>query len=78
MEILGRFNGQITIAQERKTGARLYVEEGVSKATFCPAGRQASTTYGSCCGCLKARQTSSSSVAAAARLLQSCTTKVVA
>jgi hypothetical protein len=32
LEILGRFdgrNGQITIAQERKTGARLYVEEGV-------------------------------------------------
>jgi hypothetical protein len=35
MEILGRFkgrNGQITIAQERKTGARLYVEEGVKQS----------------------------------------------
>jgi hypothetical protein len=39
MEILGRFdgrNGQITIAQERKTGGRLYVEEASSKVTFSP------------------------------------------
>ena len=41
MEILGRFdgrNGQITIAQERKTGARLYVEEGVKQSYVLPGG----------------------------------------
>jgi hypothetical protein len=41
MEILGRFdgrNGQITIAQERKTGARLYVEEGVKQRYVLPGG----------------------------------------
>ena len=41
MEILGRFdgrNGQITVAQERKTGARLYVEEGVKQSYVLPGG----------------------------------------
>ena len=41
MEILGRFNGcngQITIAQERKTGARLYLEEGVKQSYVLPGG----------------------------------------
>ncbi len=41
MDILGRFdgrNGQITIAQERKTGARLYVEEGVKQSYVLPGG----------------------------------------
>jgi hypothetical protein len=41
MEILARFNGrngQITIAQERKTGARLYVEEGVKQSYVLPGG----------------------------------------
>jgi hypothetical protein len=41
MEILGRFNGrngQITIAQERRTGARLYVEEGVKQSYVLPGG----------------------------------------
>ena len=41
MEILGRFhgrNGQITIAQERRTGARLYVEEGVKQRYVLPGG----------------------------------------
>jgi hypothetical protein len=41
MEILGRFdgrNGQITIAQERKTGARLYVEKGVKQSYVLPGG----------------------------------------
>ena len=31
-------NGQITIAQERKTGARLYVEEGVKQSYVLPGG----------------------------------------
>ena len=41
MEILDRFdgrNGQITIAQERKTGARLYMEEGVKQSSVLPGG----------------------------------------
>ena len=41
MEILGRFhgrNGQITIAQERRTGARLYLEEGVKQSYVLPGG----------------------------------------
>jgi hypothetical protein len=41
MEILGRFNGrngQITIAQERKTGARLYLEQGVKQSYVLPGG----------------------------------------
>ena len=41
MEILGRFNGrngQITVAQERRTGARLYVEEGVKQSYVLPGG----------------------------------------
>ena len=41
LEILGRFdgrNGQITIAQERRTGARLYVEEGVKQSYVLPGG----------------------------------------
>ena len=41
MEILGRFdgrNGQITVAQERKTGARLYLEEGVKQSYVLPGG----------------------------------------
>jgi hypothetical protein len=41
MEILDRFegrNGQITVAQERKTGARLYVEEGVKQSYVLPGG----------------------------------------
>jgi len=41
MDILARFNGrngQITIAQERKTGARLYVEEGVKQSYVLPGG----------------------------------------
>jgi hypothetical protein len=41
MEILCRFdgrNGQITIAQERRTGARLYVEEGVKQSYVLPGG----------------------------------------
>jgi hypothetical protein len=41
MEILGRFNGrngQITIAQERRTDARLYVEEGVKQSYVLPGG----------------------------------------
>ena len=41
MEILGRFDGrkdQITIAEERKTGARLYVEEGVKQSYVLPGG----------------------------------------
>jgi hypothetical protein len=41
MEILARFNGrngQITIAEERKTGARLYVEEGVKQSYVLPGG----------------------------------------
>src|SRR5262245_8269858 len=41
MDILARFNGrngQITIVQERKTGARLYVEEGVKQSYVLPGG----------------------------------------
>ena len=41
MEILERFNGrngQITIAEERRTGARLYVEEGVKQSYVLPGG----------------------------------------
>jgi hypothetical protein len=41
MEILDQFdgrNGQITVAQERKTGARLYVEEGVKQSYVLPGG----------------------------------------
>src|SRR5262245_11838037 len=41
MEILGRFdgrNGQITIAEERKTGARLYLEAGVKQSYVLPGG----------------------------------------
>src|SRR5215467_6293457 len=41
MEILGRFNGrngQITIAQERGTGARLYLEEGIKQSYVLPGG----------------------------------------
>jgi hypothetical protein len=41
MEILARFNGrhgQITIAQERNTGARLYVEGGVKQSYVLPGG----------------------------------------
>jgi hypothetical protein len=40
MEVLGRFdgrNGEITIAQERKTRARLHVEEGVKQGYVLPA-----------------------------------------
>ena len=41
MEILARFNrrnGEITVAQERKTGARLYLEEGVKQSYVLPGG----------------------------------------
>src|SRR4029453_17340458 len=41
MDILGRVtgrNGQITVAEERKTGARLYVEEGVKQSYVLPGG----------------------------------------
>ena len=41
MEILAQFNGrngQITIAQERNTGARLYLEEGVKQSYVLPGG----------------------------------------
>jgi hypothetical protein len=41
MEVLDRFDGrsgQITIAQERKTGARLYLEEGVKQSYVLPGG----------------------------------------
>jgi hypothetical protein len=41
MEILGRFdgrNGQITIAEERKTGGRHYLEEGVKQSYVLPGG----------------------------------------
>ena len=70
MEILARFNGrkgQITIAQERKTGARLY-----------RVGRLVSTMCVSWCGCSKAHRISFYSVAGAVRLLPSCTTGAVA
>ena len=41
MEVLARFNGrngQITVAQERNTGARLYLEEGVKQSYVLPGG----------------------------------------
>jgi hypothetical protein len=41
MEIIGRFDGrkgQITVAEESRTGARLYLEEGVKQSYILPGG----------------------------------------
>ena len=37
-EVLAQGIGQITVAQERRTGARLYVEEGVKQSYVLPGG----------------------------------------
>src|SRR5262245_21742102 len=81
MEILDRFaglHGKITVVQERTTGARLYLEEGIKQSYVLPGGSAGLDYVRLMRRLLQNASDIGCSAAVAVRLPQSYTTLVVA